>query len=234
MNDDLEYVIPLKRSLDELENQRKADFSNIYDLLLEECVSKDYHKVKECESLALKLSEIELNLLQKKTDKNNPFAMKMLPKVISKEREHIMEIQDLKASMQDKNMEINDLKETHSVNLPRNRNQAVRNTNVLKPGMFRIASTTTQTRTPQLPHASRNTNPHINKPSSSKLVPKVVPLAVKTATSRQELELLFHHHIAMLRTTEHPSDTYVFTMKMEILLESASNKLLVGDLRDSI
>ncbi|GJT96624.1 hypothetical protein Tco_1092142 [Tanacetum coccineum] len=44
---------------------------------------------------------------------------------------------------------------------------------------------------------------HSNEPSSSKLVPKVVPLAVKTATSRQELELLFHHHIAMLRTTEH-------------------------------
>ncbi|GJV98662.1 hypothetical protein Tco_1553914 [Tanacetum coccineum] len=39
------------------------------------------------------------------------------------------------------------------------------------------------------------------EPSSSKLVPKVVPLAVKTATSRQELELLFHHHIAKLRTT---------------------------------
>ncbi|GJW92029.1 hypothetical protein Tco_0169582 [Tanacetum coccineum] len=42
---------------------------------------------------------------------------------------------------------------------------------------------------------------HSNEPSSSKLVPKVVPLAVKTATSRQELELLFHHHIAMPRTT---------------------------------
>ncbi|GJT83078.1 hypothetical protein Tco_1057420 [Tanacetum coccineum] len=42
---------------------------------------------------------------------------------------------------------------------------------------------------------------HSNEPSHSKLVPKVVPLAVKTATSRQELELLFHHHIAMLRTT---------------------------------
>ncbi|GJX59420.1 hypothetical protein Tco_0290810 [Tanacetum coccineum] len=39
---------------------------------------------------------------------------------------------------------------------------------------------------------------HSNEPSSSKLVPKVVPLAVKTATSRQELELLFHHHISML------------------------------------
>ncbi|GKB45977.1 hypothetical protein Tco_0896730 [Tanacetum coccineum] len=44
--------------------------------------------------------------------------------------------------------------------------------------------------------------PQRRNPSSSKLVPKVVPLAVKTATSRQELELLFHHHIAMLRTTE--------------------------------
>ncbi|GJS18523.1 retrovirus-related pol polyprotein from transposon TNT 1-94 [Tanacetum coccineum] len=49
--------------------------------------------------------------------------------------------------------------------LPQKRNQAVRNTNVLKPGMFRIASTTAQTRTPQLPHASRNTNPHMSKSS---------------------------------------------------------------------
>ncbi|GJR08486.1 retrovirus-related pol polyprotein from transposon TNT 1-94 [Tanacetum coccineum] len=31
--------------------------------------------------------------------------------------------------------------------------------------MYRIASTTTQTRTPQLPHASRNTNPHMSKSS---------------------------------------------------------------------
>ncbi|GJW85651.1 retrovirus-related pol polyprotein from transposon TNT 1-94 [Tanacetum coccineum] len=50
-------------------------------------------------------------------------------------------------------------------NLPKKRNQAVRNTNVLEPGMYRIASTTTQTRTPQLPHASRNTNPHMSKSS---------------------------------------------------------------------
>ncbi|GJS40661.1 hypothetical protein Tco_0565704 [Tanacetum coccineum] len=42
---------------------------------------------------------------------------------------------------------------------------------------------------------------HSNEQTSSKLVPKLVPLAVKTATSRQELELLFYHHIAMLRTT---------------------------------
>ncbi|GJX32485.1 RNA polymerase beta'' subunit [Tanacetum coccineum] len=42
---------------------------------------------------------------------------------------------------------------------------------------------------------------HSNEPSSSKLVPNVVPPADKTATSQQELELLFHHHITMLRTT---------------------------------
>ncbi|GJS99500.1 hypothetical protein Tco_0820670 [Tanacetum coccineum] len=40
---------------------------------------------------------------------------------------------------------------------------------------------------------------HNNEPSSSKLVPKVVPPADKTTTSRQELELLFHYHITMLR-----------------------------------
>ncbi|GJW53013.1 retrovirus-related pol polyprotein from transposon TNT 1-94 [Tanacetum coccineum] len=48
-------------------------------------------------------------------------------------------------------------------NLPQYRNQAVRNTNVLKPGMYRIATSTTQNREPQLPHASRNTNPRVSK-----------------------------------------------------------------------
>ncbi|GJT92100.1 hypothetical protein Tco_1080945 [Tanacetum coccineum] len=68
----------LEKEIDELESE-KADFSNMYDLLLEECVSKDVicsylhslsdlnanselqclylHKVKECECLALKLSK---------------------------------------------------------------------------------------------------------------------------------------------------------------------------------
>jgi hypothetical protein len=33
---------------------------------------------------------------------------------------------------------------------------------------------------------------------------------------------------------EHPSDMKIFTMKMEILLEPTSNKLLVGDLCDPL
>nr|GFA19254.1 copia protein [Tanacetum cinerariifolium] len=42
---------------------------------------------------------------------------------------------------------------------------------------------------------------HNNEQSSSKLVLRVVPLADKTATPPQVLELLFHHHITMLRKT---------------------------------
>ncbi|GJU54599.1 hypothetical protein Tco_1228313 [Tanacetum coccineum] len=46
----------------------------------------------------------------------------------------------------------------------------------------------------------------------------------------QSLELLTRVlRIILVIVPEHPSDTYVLTMKMEILLEPASNKLLVGD-----
>ncbi|GJY67651.1 retrovirus-related pol polyprotein from transposon TNT 1-94 [Tanacetum coccineum] len=47
-------------------------------------------------------------------------------------------------------------------NLPKTAMQAVRNTNVIKPGMYRIASSTTQTRAPQLTQTSRNTNPCVS------------------------------------------------------------------------
>ncbi|GKC28238.1 hypothetical protein Tco_1035532 [Tanacetum coccineum] len=40
--------------------------------------------------------------------------------------------------------------------------------------------------------------------------------------------------IILVILPEHQSDTQVITMKMEILLESTSNKLMVGDLCDSI
>ncbi|GKF37188.1 hypothetical protein Tco_0113946, partial [Tanacetum coccineum] len=72
MHADLKYVESLEDKLDELESD-KAEFSNMYDMLLEECVSKDVmcsylqsssdlddlylHKVRECDCLAQKLSE---------------------------------------------------------------------------------------------------------------------------------------------------------------------------------
>ncbi|GJW03721.1 retrovirus-related pol polyprotein from transposon TNT 1-94 [Tanacetum coccineum] len=78
MHADLKYVESLEDELNELESD-KAKFSNMYDMLLQECVSKDVmcsylqsssdldeitelqclylHKVRECDCLAQKLSE---------------------------------------------------------------------------------------------------------------------------------------------------------------------------------
>nr|GEX11382.1 hypothetical protein [Tanacetum cinerariifolium] len=46
--------------------------------------------------------------------------------------------------------------------LPQIARQAVSNTNVLKPGMYRIDNRATQTRAPQSPQTVRNTNPHVS------------------------------------------------------------------------
>ncbi|GJT49089.1 retrovirus-related pol polyprotein from transposon TNT 1-94 [Tanacetum coccineum] len=78
MHTDLKYVESLEKEVDKLESD-KAEFSNMYDILLQECVSNDVmcsylhslsdldahtelqclylHKVKECECLAQKLSK---------------------------------------------------------------------------------------------------------------------------------------------------------------------------------
>nr|GEY09894.1 retrovirus-related Pol polyprotein from transposon TNT 1-94 [Tanacetum cinerariifolium] len=46
--------------------------------------------------------------------------------------------------------------------LPQIAKQAVSNTNVLKPGMYRIDNRSTQTRAPQFPQTVRNTNPRVS------------------------------------------------------------------------
>nr|GEV38584.1 retrovirus-related Pol polyprotein from transposon TNT 1-94 [Tanacetum cinerariifolium] len=78
MHADLKYVESLKKEIDELESD-KAEFSNMYDMILQECVSNEVmctyllslsdldalaelqclylHKVKECDCLAQKLSK---------------------------------------------------------------------------------------------------------------------------------------------------------------------------------
>ncbi|GKA27976.1 hypothetical protein Tco_0714144 [Tanacetum coccineum] len=58
---------------------------------------------------------------------------------------------------------------------------------------------------------------HSNELSRSKLVPKVVPPADKTSTSRQELELLFHHHITMPRIHKDGDGDASFQLKSDSL-----------------
>ncbi|GJY96666.1 hypothetical protein Tco_0513576 [Tanacetum coccineum] len=292
MHEDYEYVKSLEKEVDELESE-KADFSNIYDLLLEECVSKDVtcsylhslsdlnayaelqclylHKVKECECLAQKLS--------KQTESVNKEVHNKLLKSFAKLENHSisLELALQQSQMQDKNIAISELKKLiekckgksvetqfdkpsvvrqpnaqripkpsvlgkptpfsnspemrsfqtkQSVNktnvsdglfkpvtqqkLPQNRKQAEIHSNVLKPGMYRIATTTTQTRTPQLPHASRNTNPHVSKSTgvnhytsvsrpqlkSYQVKDKVVPNNSQVKFNHKEVEE--HHRISSI------------------------------------
>nr|GFC02500.1 hypothetical protein [Tanacetum cinerariifolium] len=78
MHVDLKYVESIEKEIDELESD-KAEFSDMYDKILQDCISKDVmcsylmslsdldvldelqcmylHKVKECECLAQKLSK---------------------------------------------------------------------------------------------------------------------------------------------------------------------------------
>ncbi|GJT67009.1 retrovirus-related pol polyprotein from transposon TNT 1-94 [Tanacetum coccineum] len=84
MHDDLEYVKSLEKEIDELESE-KADFSNIYDLLLEECVSKDVtcsylHSLSDlrCNRITMLVSSIKskkcANLLGTVHLENDQFA----------------------------------------------------------------------------------------------------------------------------------------------------------------
>ncbi|GKB79448.1 hypothetical protein Tco_0946343 [Tanacetum coccineum] len=153
-----EYIESLEKEIDELESD-KAEFSNMYDLLLQECVSQDvmcsylhslsdldshtelqclyFHKVKECKCLAQKLSkqtrivskevynelsqsfaklekysislEVALQQCQEQM-KNDTVCKEKASNVFLKEREQYFKIQDLKAQLQDKNIDISKLK----------------------------------------------------------------------------------------------------------------------------
>ncbi|GJZ95873.1 hypothetical protein Tco_0668207 [Tanacetum coccineum] len=158
MHADLKYVESLEKEVDELESD-KAEFSNMYDMLLQECVSNDVmcsylhslsdldahtelqclylHKVKECDCLAQKLSKqtesvskevytellrsfaklekhsisLELAIQQcQEQIKNDTVCKVTASNVFQKEREQYLEIQDLKAQLQDKNIAICELK----------------------------------------------------------------------------------------------------------------------------
>ncbi|GJV91094.1 hypothetical protein Tco_1538907 [Tanacetum coccineum] len=99
-------------------------------------------------------------------------------------------------------------KSVTSQSIPQTARQAVRNTNVIKPGMYRIDTRIAQTRAPQLPKTFRNTNPrvststgliHITSVSRSRLrstqmKDKVVPNNSQVKFKKTEVE--DHHRIS--------------------------------------
>ncbi|GKC66580.1 retrovirus-related pol polyprotein from transposon TNT 1-94 [Tanacetum coccineum] len=94
--------------------------------------------------------------------------------------------------------------------LPQTSSQAARNTNVIKPGMYRIDTRTTQTRAPKLPQTYRNTNPrvststrvthstNVSRPQlrSTQMKDKVVPNTSQVKFKKTEVE--DHHRISSI------------------------------------
>nr|GEW17935.1 hypothetical protein [Tanacetum cinerariifolium] len=236
MHADLKYVESLEKEIDEFEYD-KAEFSNIYDILLQECVSNDVicsylhslsdldahtelqclylHKVKECECLAQKLSiqtetvskEVYNELLRSfaKLEKHS-ISLELDLQQYSLERKSFS-----KTKLTSKtNMSEGLSKPVTTQILPQTARQAVRNTNVIKPGMYQIDTRTTQTIAPQLPHTSRNTNPrvststgvihrtNVSRPQlrSTQIKDKVVPNNSQVKCKKTKVE--DHHRISSI------------------------------------
>nr|GEV57765.1 hypothetical protein [Tanacetum cinerariifolium] len=125
MADSVPQIFRVKgyKEINELESDM-AEFSDMYDVILQECVSKDVmctylqslsdldalaelqcmylYKVKECDCLAQRLSK-QTEFVSKK---NDTVCKEKASNVFRKEREQYFKIQDLKAQMQDKNIAI--------------------------------------------------------------------------------------------------------------------------------
>ncbi|GJW79970.1 retrovirus-related pol polyprotein from transposon TNT 1-94 [Tanacetum coccineum] len=122
MHADLKYVESLENEIDELEYD-KAEFSNMYDILLQECVSNDImcsylHSLSDLDAhneffAKLEKHSISLELALQQCQeqmKNDTVCKEKASNVFLKEREQYFEIQDLKAQLQDKNIAISELK----------------------------------------------------------------------------------------------------------------------------
>nr|GEY44128.1 hypothetical protein [Tanacetum cinerariifolium] len=247
-NVDLKYVESLEKEINELESD-KAEFSDMYDVILQECVSNDV----KCSYLQ---SLFDLDALAELQCKNDTVWNEKASNVFRKERELYIEIQDLKAQLQDKNISISELKKLiekgkgKSVNtkfdkpfvvrqpnaqripklsvlgkpapfsnsleriyfpntksvpkdnvseglskpvtahtLPQTAKKAVSNTNVLKPGKYRIDNRSTQTRAPQLPQTVRNTNPRVSTSTGVNHKPNASRPQLKSDLSRDKSEI---------------------------------------------
>ncbi|GJZ28073.1 hypothetical protein Tco_0572720 [Tanacetum coccineum] len=128
MHDDLEYVKSLEKEIDKLESE-KADFSNIYDLLLE-----DYKKLIETS----KESAVETQF-NKPSVVRQPNAQRIpKPSVLGKptpfSNSPEMRSFQTKQSVNKTNVSDGLFKQVTQQNLPQIRKQAVRNTNVIAPG----------------------------------------------------------------------------------------------------
>nr|GEX08329.1 hypothetical protein [Tanacetum cinerariifolium] len=152
MHTDLKYVESLEKEIEELKYD-KAEFSNMDDMIFELKKLIEKGKGKFVETKFDKPSvvrQLNAQLIPKPLvlGKPDPFSDSL-------ERRY-----SLKTKSVPKNNVLEGLsKPVTAQTLPQIARQAVSNTNVLKPGMYRIDNMSTQTKAPQSPQTVRNTNP---------------------------------------------------------------------------
>ncbi|GJU16066.1 hypothetical protein Tco_1144032 [Tanacetum coccineum] len=109
MHADLKYVESLENEIDELESD-KAEFSSMYDMLLQECVSNDV-MCSYLHSLSDLDAHTELQCLY--LHKVKEFCKEKVSNVFQKEREQYFKIQHLKAQLHEhKNIAISEFNVT--------------------------------------------------------------------------------------------------------------------------
>ncbi|GJZ75530.1 hypothetical protein Tco_0639995 [Tanacetum coccineum] len=153
------------------------------------------HKVKECDCLAQKISN------QTKTVSKEVYNE--LSRSFAKLEKHLISL-ELSLQQCQEQMENDKVSKI----LPQTTRQAIRNTNVIKPGLYRIDTKTTQTKAPQLSQTSRNTDPrlststgviyrtNVSRPQlrSTQMKDKVVPKNSQMTFKKTEVE--DHHRIS--------------------------------------
>nr|GEV21931.1 hypothetical protein [Tanacetum cinerariifolium] len=171
MHADLKYVESLEKEIDELESD-KAEFSNMYDMILQEYLKAQLQDTNISISELKKLIEKgKGKFVETKFDKpsvvRQPNAQQIpKPSVLGKpapfsnslERRYFSKTKSIPKTNVSEGLS----KLVTAQTLPKTARQAVSNTNVLKPGMYRINTRKIQTRASQSPQTVRNTNPRMS------------------------------------------------------------------------
>nr|GEU93161.1 retrovirus-related Pol polyprotein from transposon TNT 1-94 [Tanacetum cinerariifolium] len=144
MHANLIYIESLEKEIEELESE-KAEFSNMYDVILHDCVSKD----------------VMCSYLQS--------------------------LSDLDALAELQCMYLHKVKEFTAQTLPQTTKKAVTNTNVIRPGMYRIDNRIAHIRAPQSRQTIRNTNLRVSTSTGVNHKPNVSRPQLKSNHSRDKV-----------------------------------------------
>nr|GEV30499.1 hypothetical protein [Tanacetum cinerariifolium] len=214
MHADLKYVESLEKEIDELESE-KAEFSDMYDVILQECVSKDVMcsylmSLSDLDALAeLQYKNIAISELKKliemgkgkyvdtKFDRSSvvrqPNAQRIpKPSILGKPTPFSDSLErkyfPKTKSVPKTNVSEGLSKPVTAQTLPQAVKKAVSNTNVLKLGMYRIDNRIAHTRAPQLPQTVRNTNPYVFASTGVNHKPTVSKPQLKSNQSRDKMK----------------------------------------------